>query len=80
MIESAVAFQEASCRDSMTDISAVNFTLELDTVLTRRTLKFMKKCSKLVPIIELGDKNRIIGALVVQSCLGVDPEEGKTVK
>jgi CBS domain containing-hemolysin-like protein len=64
----------------MTPVSQINFTLEMDSVLTKRTMKFMKKCPRLVPIIEYGDKNRVVGVLNAQSCLGIDPDEKKTIR
>lgn len=80
MIEGAITFQEATSKEEMTQISQVNFTIEMDSVLTKRTMKFMRKCPRFIPIIEYGDKNRIIGVLNAQSCLGVDPDENKTLK
>jgi CBS domain containing-hemolysin-like protein len=33
-----------------------------------------------VPIVEQGDKNRIIGILMAKSCLSVDPDEEKSIQ
>ena len=64
----------------MSFIGAVDFTLEMDSVLTQKILKSMKDNGfSRVPIVEKGEKNRIIGILIAMSCLSVDPNEKKTI-
>lgn len=53
----------------------------MDTVLTKDLIKKIKRNGfSRVPIIESDNYNRFIGILLVKSCLGVDLEEGKTIK
>lgn len=64
----------------MTSIAKVNFTIEMDTVLSQDVLKKIRDVGySRIPIIMNGNKNLIIAILLSKSLIGLDTSKNMTV-
>ena len=80
MIEGAITYASVTCDEIMTSVAKINFTLEMDTALTSDVLQYIRDIGySRIPIVENGDKNKIIGVLLTKSLIGVNSSKGKTV-
>jgi CBS domain containing-hemolysin-like protein len=81
MIEGAITYSSVTCDEVMTSVAKINFTLDMDSVLTCDLLQQVREIGySRIPIVENGDKNKIIAVLLTKSLIGLDSGNDKTVR